>query len=177
MGVFDSLINRKNNKSAEDYRDMSCDQLLRLTDNKLEDAIAVRLQYEEDNFVDEDMEWDDDLQVTMNEAQCIYSAVKAFEMEMGLSGLEGFLGNESRKYATDICHSLENVGAVKTGDALRKFIAENDMDLIELSDLNNEIDLVSYDFQIFDRVYEQLYKEEILGELLIQFVRSNIESF
>lgn len=177
MGVFDSLINRKNNKPAEDYRSMSHDELLRLSDSKLEDAISVRLQYEEGHFADDDQEWEEDLQVTMNEAQCTYLAVKAFDMEMGIAGVEGFFDSESRKYATDICNSLEAVGAVKISEALNQFICSNQIDVIEMADQNSFVDLSGYDFQSFDKSYEELLKEEILSELLIEFVRKNIEEF
>lgn len=176
MGIIKDIFRtikvvKENNAIAKEFYSMSVEELSRLPDEKLNDAIDTILYFNEDI---------DDLE-KYNEVQLTAITIKCFDNEIQNGGLCQFFVNSSRDYAPYVVESLDRIKAVETSQMFQKFIEENQIDLNDLSSfIISDVDEFEtqnkrYPFDSFDDKYYENYVNENLQDLLADYVRNNIE--
>ena len=146
--------------------------IIAMNDNDLFEKVNNFLYY---HFEDEDF-------YLLNKEQKTVLSLINFDNEVQNGGLCQFFVNSSRIFAPCVSQSLEKIGATKINKLFCDFIAKNNINLQELSsfDSENEEEFIGqyerFPFDDFDNSYYELYKNENITELLINYIRNNIES-
>lgn len=172
MGIFRAVFSAvKNAKSQKklysEYKSMSNEQLIRLSDDELYTAVNCICSLDVD---------DEKLDIA-NEIQRAFYVIDYFNLEVNNGGLCQFFVNSSRVCAPYISNSLEMIGAEKTKNLFDSFVAKNSIDLKNLdSFIIDDIDKFEeqtkrYPFDDFDNSY---YKIEDIDKLLVSFAKKNI---
>ena len=182
MGIFKNLFDRKSdNKTFEDYCNMSSEEMLALSDSRLADVIGMRIEQEEEIFCEDERNEDKSFISILNEAQYIYAAVSAFGMEINNGGLGQFFLGESRRFAPYVSEGLHEIGADEIQKLFDDAVFKRGININELLDVA-ETDEVAYNdmilqygFEDFDDAVAKVYEKESLEKLLIGYARKNIE--
>lgn len=159
------------------YQAMNPDELLRLDNVELRDAISARLMKEAGR-----MEVPQVIKSFTGAKRAFY-IVSLYETEMATDGLCRFLVGQARSAAPYIVDALKEIHATKHAALLSKFTAANGIDLNDLSSLAIETSWdyqerkKMYPFDDFNMQFEKLYDKESIDVRLIQFVRNNIDKF
>ena len=116
----------------------------------------------------------------LNESQKVVYTAAALEMEVLNGGTVQFLANERWGAAPYVCEALEKIGATEHLALMEQALAENEVDLNDLSDFDTE-DLMAfsklydrYHFDAFDGAYESLPS---MPELIRNYIQAHIEDF
>lgn len=160
---------------AKRYVNMSVEEFSSLPDEKLLEAAVARA--EKKVYECEDMIEGISL---LNEAQKILFCINCFDMEIQNGGLCQFFVNPSCVMAPFVSEYLEAIGANDHKKLFDDFVAQNQIDLTDLSSF--EIDDVSeyesqterYPFDDFDDAYCDL---EPLENFLKAYVKKQITEF
>ena len=156
------------------YMNMSCNELAKLKDKQLYKAALTRIEYKVNNF--EDLS---DGFHSLNDTEKIIYAIDYYIIEMSNGGLCQFFVNSSRIVAPYISEYLGIIGADEHKKQFDHFVAENNINLSDLSafDVSNHshyIDISQrYPFDQFD----DTFSEAILKKLLIDYMKAHIEDF
>lgn len=159
---------RENNAIAKKYFNMSADELKKLSNDELYDAVFSILYFSADN---EEID-------KYNSVQLTILTVMNFDAEVNNGGLCQFFVNSSRVYAPYVIDSFNTINAPKVSELFSKFVEENKIELNDLSSfLINSIkeykaQTERYPFDDFDNCY---YEIDHITELLIEYIRNNIE--
>lgn len=175
MGIFSLFKVLKsindNIKNAKKYLSMSTDELLALTDEQLYDALNEVLYC---NIDIEDFD-------TINNVQKNISTLFQFDAEIQNGGLCQFFVNSSSDFAPFVEESLSEIGAAKILELFKNFIADNRIDLSDLSSFKIskaeefEVQNNRYPFDAFDDAYYDIYEDENLEVLLTTYARKHID--
>lgn len=173
MGFFRELFKavknaKSNQQTADKYINMSTEELKSLTDEEVDEAINSVLYFCEDS---ENID-------KYNTVQLTAITIKCFDSEINNGGLCQFFVNSSRCYAPYVEESLNRIGATQISNLFKTFVNENNIDLSDLSSfMCNSIEEYQskterYDFDSFDDSY---YEHGDVNELLIKYVKDNID--
>lgn len=176
MGILKNIFRiikavKENNAIAKEFYSMSVEELRALSNEKLNDAIDTILYFYEDI---------DDLD-NYNEVQLTAITIKCFDNEIQNGGLCQFFVNSSSDYAPYVVESLHRINATQTNQMFKEFIEENQIDLYDLSSFRIydveefKTQKNRYPFDEFDDKYYENYANENLQDLLVEYVRNNIE--
>lgn len=116
-------------------------------------------------------------------AKKVFYIVNYFDMEVMNGGLCQFFVNSSRELAPYISDCLHTIGATKYEKLYSDFVVKNNIDLRELdSFIIDEVDEYEaqterYPFDDFDDKYYELYECESLEEMLVSYVKQNLDDF
>ncbi len=166
---------KQNDEARKIYLSMNTDELAKLSDEELFEAVLIRTEDEVDSF--EDIK--DGVNSLNSEKKNFYVA-SCYEMEVNNGGLCQFFVNSSRDVATELSASLEAIGAIEHKKAFDCFIKDNNINLNDLSSF--EIDEVSefeeqnerYPFDAFD---DNFCEMKPIQDYLIEYVKKNSEQF
>ena len=178
MGFLSGWKRIKNEfAEANDILKMSGERLLELDDMALRELIEKRIEAEVRRRSND---W---IYAHLNKSKCVFYTIDYYEMEVNNGGLCQYFVNSSRETAPYLIGSLEEIGAIKNIKLLQKFLQDNDISLIDLDTFicyhvdEFEEKEKMYPFEDFDDAFYDLYETESLSELLLQYVRKNIEEF
>lgn len=145
---------------------MEVNEMIELPDDEM--IVALLMQLDSENFDG------------LNESQKVVYAAAALEMEVLNGGTVQFLANERWGAAPYVCEALEKIGAAEHLELMQQVLAENEVNLNDLSDFDTQ-DLVAfsklydrYHFETFDGAYESLPS---MPELIRNFIKAHIEDF
>lgn len=145
---------------------MEVNEMIELPDDEM--IVALLMQLDSENFDG------------LNESQKVLYTAAALEMEVLNGGTVQFLANERWGAAPYVCEALEKLGATEHLALMQQVLAENEVDLNDLSDFDTQ-DLVAfsklydqYHFDAFDGAYESLPS---MPELIRNFIKAHIEDF
>ena len=145
---------------------MEVNEMIELPDDEM--IVALLMQLDSENFDG------------LNESQKVVYTAAALEMEVLNGGTVQFLANERWGAAPYVCEALEKIGATEHLALMEQALAENEVDLNDLSDFDTE-DLVAfsklygqYNFDAFDSAYESLPS---MPELIRSFIKAHMGDF
>ena len=145
---------------------MEVNEMIELPDDEM--IVALLMHLDSENFDG------------LNESQKVVYTAAALEMEVLNGGTVQFLSNERLGAASFVCEALEKIGATEHLALMQQVLAENEVDLNDLSDFDTE-DIMAfsklydqYDFDAFDSVYESLPS---MPELIRNYIQAHIEDF
>jgi len=168
MGIFGILrYNLKRMKQAKKLSAMGAEALLALDDDNFYDAVECLC----------DVAVYDINAPELNEPQLFLYALTRFEAEVNNGGLCQFFVNSSSECAPYISRALAAVGADALKSLFDSFIAENGIDVTDLSSFNidsiddYEAQTQRFDFDGFD---DRFYEDEQLHDQIIAYGRRNI---
>ena len=169
MGIFAILRhNLKRMKLAKQLSAMGADALLTLDDDAFYDAVECLC----------DVAVYDINAPELNEPQLFLYALTRFEAEVNNGGLCQFFVNSSSECAPYVSRALAAVGADSLKTLFDSFIAENGIDVTDLSSFeiksieDYEAQTQRFDFDAFD---ERFYDDEHLHGQIIAYARRNID--
>lgn len=169
MGVIGIIMNNlRNMKRAKKFRAMTNGQLLAMDDADLYDAVAC---------ICEDAVYEITEPGHSRERVNAYALLK-FEMEVNNGGLCQFFVNSSRECAPFVSNALAAIEAWETKSLFDGFVSENGIDLQDLSSFKIssigefEAQTRRFDFDSFD---DRFYEDCRFHELLMQYLRENLE--
>ena len=169
MGILGAIIyNFKNMKKAKKLRLIGKEGLLALEDEEFYDAIEC---------ICEDAVYDINDTSINDESKTVYSLLK-FEAEVNNGGLCQFFVNSSSECAPYLSKALSAVGAQDLKTLFDNFIAENhidvnDLSIFKISDVDEyEEKIELFDFDQFD---DQFYENEDFHQQIINFAKKNID--
>jgi hypothetical protein len=168
---------REERKRNRAYCQMTAEDLARLSNEELSEALSARILNEEgDRYVDECLK-------EFEGAKRIFYIVNYFDMEIQNGGLCQFFVNPSRLVAPYVLECLTQINAVSYKELFEGFVINNkisldDLDSFIIDDVNQfEIQRSRYPFDKFDNSYYELYENEPLQELLVKYAREHIGDF
>ncbi len=106
-----------------------------------------------------------------NDAQRVVYTVAEFDMEVQCGGLCQFFYNDCEE-APYVSQSLAEIGAAEYQRLYDDFIADNDIDISRLDEIEYE-DM--YPFDDFDDDYYELYGRQPLETMLAAYIRAHID--
>ena len=115
------------------------------------------------------------------EEQLIVISVVAYDTEVNNGGLDQFFINSSGFFAPSISSNLEKINAIKHKKHYDNFIKKNQIDIkffdsFVSGDIDEYIDQYEeFPLDDFDSKFYNLYMEENLYELLINYVKDNYD--
>lgn len=145
---------------------MEVNEMIELPDDEM--IVALLMQLDSENFDG------------LNKSQKVVYTAAALEMEVLNGGTVQFLANERWGAAPYVCEALEKLGAAEHLALMQQVLAENEVDLNDLSDFDTQ-DLVAfsklygqYNFDAFDSAYESLPS---MPELIRSFIKAHMGDF
>lgn len=165
----------ENDRLEEESWNMTIEDLLALNDEELVSALDMRIMKETDCAEPLDC-----LKILNEEKKIVY-VLTYFEQEVENGGLCQFFVNSSRDIAPYVSECLRNVGADKYKKLYENFVAENNIDLMNLTSFiiedtkEYEKQCERYDFDKFDDAFYELYEEEPLDGFIAKYARIHIE--
>lgn len=169
LDFFKNIL-KKENIAEIDYNALSQDELLALTDENLLEAVNSILYYDfDENDID-----------NINPQQKTVLTILSFDCEVQGGGLCSFFVNSSSAFAPFVTESLKNIGALKLERLYHNFIAQNHIDVNDLSSFKTD-DIDDYekqterfDFDAFDDAFYKIYENENLTDLILPYIKENI---
>lgn len=144
------------------------DRLLALTDDELYERIFFQ------NLIGMDGPEDSDA----SEEQKLIYVLMEFEMEVANGGLCQFFVNSSSQCAPYVSDALEKIGAVNIQKRYDDFLAENGIDVHDLSSFKTDVEFIEqaerYDFDSFD---DRFYSDDDIQGLIVSYIREHIDAF
>ncbi len=187
MGLFSIIkeaikFRRELKKSIEEsqekdtlYLSMSNEDMACLSDDELFEAVLSRAEHKVDSFE----EWEEGVN-SLNNSQKIFYSINWLEVEVNNGGLCQFFVNSSRMVAPYISEYMGIIGADDHKNLFDNFIAENNIDLNNLSSFDID-DADEYEKQTerypFDDYDDAFYGMEALEGYLKKFARENLKDF
>lgn len=170
MGIMGTIIyNLKNMKRAKAIRRMPRAELMAMDDSDFFEAMEI---------VCEDAVYDLKEQRDLPEALIFAYTLIKLEVEVNNGGLCQFFVNSSRDCAPFVSDALAAVGALETRSHFERFVAENGIDVRELSSFRIsrleefEARTKRFDFDAFD---DRFYEDNTLHQRIVDYLRSNVE--
>ncbi len=187
MGLFSTIkeiikFRKELKKSIEEskekeslYLNMSNEDMASLSDDELFEAVLSRTEHRVDSF----NEWEDGVN-SLNNSQKIFYSINWLEVEVNNGGLCKFFVNSSRMVAPYISEYMSIIGANDHKSHFDKFIADNNIDLNNLSSFDID-DVDEYEKQTerypFDDYDDAFYDMEPLEVYLKKFAREHLVDF
>ena len=144
------------------------DRLLALSDDELYERIYFH------NLIGMDGPEDSDA----SEEQRLVYVLMEFESEVANGGLCQFFVNSSSECAPYVSDALEKVGAVNIQKRYDDFLAENGIDVNDLSSFKTDVLFIEqaerYDFDSFD---DRFYSDDDIQGLIVSYIREHIDAF
>lgn len=109
-----------------------------------------------------------------NDAQRVVYTVAEFDMEVQCGGLCQFFYNDCEE-APYVSQSLAEIGAAEYQRLYDDFIADNDIDISRLDEIEYEDMYDMYPFDDFDDDYYELYGRQPLETMLAAYIRAYID--
>jgi hypothetical protein len=113
-----------------------------------------------------------------SEEQKLVYVLMEFEMEVANGGLCQFFVNSSSECAPYVSDALEKVGAVNIKKRYDGFLAENGIDVKDLSSFKTDVEFIEqaerYDFDSFD---DNFYSDDDIQKLIVNYIREHIDAF
>lgn len=109
-----------------------------------------------------------------NDAQRVVYTVAEFDMEVQCGGLCQFFYNDCEE-APYVSQSLAEIGAAEYQRLYDDFIADNDIDISGLDEIEYEDMYDMYPFDDFDDDYYELYGRQPLETMLAAYIRACID--
>ena len=109
-----------------------------------------------------------------NDAQRVVYTVAEFDMEVQCGGLCQFFYNDCEE-APYVSQSLAEIGAAEYQRLYDDFIADNDIDISGLDEIEYEDMYDVYPFDDFDDDYYELYGRQPLETMLAAYIRAYID--
>ena len=109
-----------------------------------------------------------------NDAQRVVYTVAEFDMEVQCGGLWQFFYNDCEE-APYVSQSLAEIGAAEYQRLYDDFIADNDIDISGLDEIEYEDMYDMYPFDDFDDDYYELYGRQPLETMLAAYIRAYID--
>ena len=109
-----------------------------------------------------------------NDAQRVVYTVAEFDMEVQCGGLCQFFYNDCEE-APYVSQSLAEIGAAEYQRLYDDFIADNDIDISGLDEIEYEDMYDMYPFDDFDDDYYELYGRQPLETMLAAYIRAYID--
>lgn len=109
-----------------------------------------------------------------NDAQRVVYTVAEFDMEVQCGGLCQFFYNDCEE-APYVSQSLAEIGAAEYQRLYDDFIADNDIDISGLDEIEYEDMYDMYPFDDFDDDYYELYGRQPLETVLAAYIRAYID--
>lgn len=172
-GIKTSIEEKKENDNR--YLKMNHNELLKLPDNELCDAVWFRI----DQKVSAYKNIIDGIASLSTEEQTVYS-VFYMELEVNNGGICQFFVNSSRYVAPIVSKSLENIGANEYKKLYDSFIEKHNIDVNDLSsfDCNTTEEFSKqyerYPYEEFDI---EFFEMDSTAPFLAPYIRSNIDKF
>ncbi len=163
--IFDAF---RKMKMAKKYKKMGKEALLSLEEEDFYDAVAC---------ISEDASYDLQDPRVREEHKILYTLTK-FEMEVNNGGLCQFFVNSSRECAPYVGKALAAIGADGLKALYEGFIAENKIDVRDLSSFDiasveeYEAQTERYDFDAFD---DRFYEDELLHQQILDYAKAHID--
>ncbi|MBE5922819.1 MAG: DUF4375 domain-containing protein [Lachnospiraceae bacterium] len=161
------------------YRTMTAEELATLPDDELCMAVSEKISALVENFGDEDEDMQRGL-ASLSEPQRVVYVLDYLEREVNNGGLCQFFVNSSRNTAPFVSESLGIVTAVMHKELFDDFIADNDIDVCDLTSfIIYDVDEFAaqcerYPFDAFD---EKFYEYGTLEDALIPYIREHMDAF
>ena len=168
-----SITEAKENEAR--YLAMTLEDLSALSDDELFEAVVIRTESKVSRFED----WTDGVN-SLNSSQKIFYSLNWLEMEVNNGGLCQFFVNSSRMVAPCVSEFMGIVGANEHKKLYDDFIAQNDIDLSDLSffDIEKveefEEKTQKYPFDEYDNMFCEI---EPLESYLKRFIKAHLEEF
>lgn len=171
MGVFGIILNNlRNMKRARKLQSMPREELLAMDDGGLFAAIECVCNANVYDLKEQEKE-------LSREVVIAYTLVK-LAAEVNNGGLCQFFVNSSRECAPYVSEALEAIGAVGIREAYDSFVADNGIDVNDLSafritrveEFNERAAM--YDFDSFDM---RFYEDRELYQQIIRYFRDHVE--
>lgn len=157
------------------YREADIEELIKLDDHDLYEAIGARLLSEID-FDNYEVSFS-----ALNECEQTFWVVYEFDAEVLNGGLCQYFGNTRGRDCDRIVDDLNKIGAEDYASLYSDFVKENKINGDEFAnDLNEdwETSYNKYPYETFDDVFGKIYMEEkALDSYLAEYVRANSEYF
>ena len=159
----------------EMYREADIEELIKLDDHDLYEAIGARLlsEIDFDNY--------EESFSALNECEQTFWVVYEFDAEVLNGGLCQYFGNSQGRDFNRIVDDLNKIGAEDYASLYSDFVKENKIDAEEFKDGWNESWETSYNkypYESFDDAFGKIYMEEkALDSYLAEYVRTNSEYF
>ena len=175
MIVKYSRMKKQDDKRRRRYLKMPLEELKALPDDALFDALTARTEaklIKAGGFVDG--------VDSLSNAEKVFYIASYYEMEVNNGGLCQFFVNSSRMIAPMLLDCLRAIGADEHAKLLETFVADNGIDLNELSSFavdsyeEYERRCESYPFDDFD---DKFYELDAITDLLTQYAREHISEF
>lgn len=170
MGIIGTILhNLKNMKRARAIRRMPRAELMAMDDSDFFEAMEI---------VCEDAVYDLKEQQDLSEALIFAYTLIKLEVEVNNGGLCQFFVNSSRDCAPYVSEALAAVGAMETKSHFDRFVAENGIDVQELSSFRIsrleefEAQTKRFDFDAFD---DRFYEDNTLHQRIVDYLRRNVE--
>ena len=109
-----------------------------------------------------------------NDAQRVVYTVAEFDMEVQCGGLCQFFYNDCEEVSY-VSKSLAEIGAAEYRKLYDDFIADNDIDISRLDEIEYEDLYDMYLFDDFDDAYYELYEKQPLETMLASYIREHID--
>ena len=162
-------------KQNKMYREADIEELIKLEDHDLYEAIGARIlaKIDFDNY--------ESSFSALNEYEQTFWVVYEFDAEVLNGGLCQYFGNTRGRDFNRIADDLKVVGAEDYASLYTDFVKENEINGDEFADGVNEDWETSYNkypYDKFDDAFGKLYMEEkALDSYLAEYVRANSEYF
>ena len=175
MIVKYSRMKKQDDKRRRRYLKMPLEELKALPDDALFDALTARTEaklIKAGGFVDG--------VDSLSNAEKVFYIASYYEMEVNNGGLCQFFVNSSRMIAPMLLDCLRAIGADEHAKLLETFVADNGIDLNELSSFavdsyeEYERRCESYPFDDFD---DKFYELDAITDLLTSYAREHISEF
>ena len=187
MGLFGTIkevvkFRKELKKSIEEskekeacYLNMSKEDMAVLSDDELFEAVLVRTSHKVESFD----EWEDGVN-SLNPSQKIFYSVNWLEMEVNNGGLCQFFVNSSRMVAPFVSEYMGVIGADDHKKLFDTFIAENKIDLLNLSSFDI-VELDEFEAQTqrypFDQYDDAFYALKPLETYLKKYAKEHLADF
>lgn len=166
-------VARKSREKSEKYASMTAEELGKLTDSELFDAVYTRLSAIIDtaNDIEEGVG-------KLNPYQRALFIADYFDTEVNSGGLGLFFGNSNRFFVPLVSDSLDKIGAAEHRALLDRFAADNGIDLSAFSSLGTSAaakfgnEWSKLPFSDFNLAY---YKLEPLCGFFVKYARKHVD--
>lgn len=166
-------------RNMERYPKLTTDELKKLSEGELFDAVLTRTE----NKVDDYGETYEEMTAGINalsEKQRVFYCVYYLDSEVNNGGLCQFFVNSSRAAAPFVSECLGALGAAEHKNLFDGFIQKYNINVNDLSSFDSDdLDTFSaqYDRFPFDEYDDAFYSLKPLTEYLREFIKQNIEEF
>lgn len=157
------------------YREADIEELIKLDDHDLYEAIGARLlsEIDFDNY--------ESSFASLNECEQTFWVVYEFDAEVLNGGLCQYFGNTQGRDCDRIVDDLKKIGAEDYASLYSDFVKDNKINGDEFAnDLNEDWETCynKYPYESFDDAFGKIYMEEkALDSYLAEYVRANSEYF